>query len=92
MDEPLIVGWGRVNIGEYPEQELRDSLRRAFIVHRADFITLDSNMSGQQFLSASVAWGLDNGILRHSDTDGDEQSEVYEFRLTDKGREELANG
>jgi len=75
-------------------QAYEASLWRAFIRDGADFIVLDSNISGQRFIAAGVAWGIDNGILRHDRTNSsDEQCEVYTFRVTDAGRKRLeANG
>lgn len=75
-------------------QAYEASLWRAFIRDRADYIVLDSNISGQRFVAAGVAWGIDNGLLRHDRTDSsDEQCEVYTFRLTDEGKKRLeANG
>lgn len=90
-DEPAIIAYGRSVVDAYPIVEYRASLRRAFFVHGADFITLDSNPRGQRFLVASAAWAIDAGLLFCARTDDDGQSEVSAFRLTDKGREELGN-
>lgn len=91
-DEPAIITYGRGLVGSYHVAEYRASLRRAFFERGADFITLDSNPRGQRFLAASAAWAIDNGLLFCARTDDDGQSQVSAFRLTDKGREELANG
>lgn len=91
---PSIVAWGKTHIKAYAIQEYIDSFRRAFVDRGADFITLDSNMRGQKFLAASVAWALEEGWMHCSDVGGypldlDAQETVWAFRLTDKGRAEL---
>jgi len=85
MNEPAIVSYGRQHLDAYPVQEYRASLIRAFRDKQADFITLDSFPHGQRFLAASVAWGMDNGLLRNDSNQGDEQDIVSSFRLTVKG-------
>lgn len=92
--EPVIVCWGRSLKDQYPVEEYRQSLIRAFRDKKADFIVLDSFMTGQRFLAASVAWALDEGLL-HNDQNhsGDEQNGVVSsFRLTEKGKKEILGG
>lgn len=94
MNEPAIIAFGRYHVADYTPAEYLDSLRSAFARGGADFITLDSNMTGQRFLAAATAWALDKGILfndRNSDDDGlgDAQTIVSSFRLTPAGRAEL---
>lgn len=90
VTEPAIVAYGRHNIREFTEDEYRDSLKGAFADNNASFITLDSNMRGQRFLAAAVAWGIDHELLTTEFTDGsDEQCEVSSFRLTDAGKKEF---
>jgi hypothetical protein len=89
MNEPLIVQWGRTFIGEYDTQEYLGTLVRAFgSAGGADFVILDSSMAGQRYRAACTAWLIDNGYLKHTRTDdSDEQCSVYEFRLTETGRQ-----
>ncbi len=89
MNEPLIIGFGRSHVNEYPVEEFHASLVRAFRTHRADFIVLDSNMASQKFRAACVAWAIDNGYLYHDESDGDAQGEVYSFRLTERGKKKI---
>jgi hypothetical protein len=89
VDEPVIVSYGRTRVSMYPEQEYVDCLTRAFIVGRADFITLDSNRRGQGFTSACIAWAIDKGWLYCSQHQEDDQSDVAAFRLADAGKEAL---
>ncbi len=84
--EPLILHFGRSNAAAYTVAEYQDSLYRAFIDSRADFIVLDSFMTGQKFRAAAVAWAVDNGLLYCSDIEDEGQSEIYAFRLTEAGR------
>jgi hypothetical protein len=84
--EPEIVSYGRSRVSLYSTAELEASLHRAFVDGRADFIVLDNNMRGQGFVSASAAHGIDMGWLYCSQRAGDEQSQVFAFRLTEAGR------
>ncbi len=60
---PIIVEYGARGIKSYTEEEHLESIKQAFIDKKADFITLDSNINGQQFLSANVAWAMNKGWL-----------------------------
>lgn len=91
LEEPLIISWGRQHISSYETSEFVQSFYKAFIVHRADYVTLDSLVTGQRFLAASTAWALDNGFLSHTKTADEGQSEIYEFRITEKGRQTLTS-
>lgn len=90
-EEPVVVTYGRLCIGEYPIQEYIASLQRAFIERRAEFIFVDSNPHGQRFLYACVAWAMDNDIVWHDASVDDSQSISYSFRLTESGRNFLEN-
>jgi hypothetical protein len=83
---PVIVLWGRDIIAEYGIDEYTSSLKRAFIDNDADFIVLDSNIRGQKYLAACVAWAISQDILWHDGSIDDEQSTVSSFRLTEYGK------
>ena len=89
MTEPLIVGYGRTYVEEYPVKEYRDALIMSFKTRQADYITLDDNPRGQKFVSANVAWAIDNDLLYNDLNMDDSQVVVSSFRLTDKGKEEI---
>lgn len=89
MGEPEIISFGRNLINNYSTEEFRASLIRAFKDKKADFIVLDSNISGQKFLAACAAWAVDHGWLYNDKNQSDEQCKVSSFRLTDKGRKAL---
>ncbi len=89
MSEPAIVGYGRQFVNDYPVQAYKDSLIRAFRINRADFIVLDDNPRGQKFLAASVAWGIDEGLLYNDRNADDTQQIVSSFRLTEKSKKEI---
>lgn len=86
LNEPVIVAFGRRHIARYAEQNLRNSLVRAFRDDQADFVTLDDNTRGQRFAAASTAWAIDKGLLYCDKTDSDDQCSVSSFRLTDEGK------
>ena len=92
-EEPLIVGYGRQHISSYFVKEFRDSLVRAFKEKSYPDISLDSNMHGQKFLAASVAWGIDEELLCHSEDRPDDpdspQSITSIFCLTEKGKKQI---
>lgn len=97
MSEPAIIAFGRHHMARFTPEEYIESLTSAFVRGGADFITLDSNMSGQRFLAAATAWALDEDILfndRNSDDgpDEDAQTIVSSFRLTPAGRVRLGLG
>jgi len=87
--EPQIIGYGRGRIEEYPVREYKDSLQRAFAIEHADYIILDSFTTGQGFLAAAVAWGIDHGWLYNDENIQGEQEIVSSFRLTDVGKLDL---
>jgi|SRR5881394_867089 len=93
---PIIVEYGARGIKSYTEEEHLESIKQAFIDKKADFITLDSNINGQQFLSANVAWAMNKGWLYCSSSAGypedqDAQETIWAFRLTEKGIKELTD-
>ena len=89
MSEPAIVKHGHNFVSDYPVEEFRSSLTRAFKDGRADFIALDSNPQGQKFLVACAAWAIDEGLLYNDHSEGDTQQVVASFRLTEQGRREI---
>ncbi len=89
MSEPAIVGYGRQFFSNYPVQDYKESLVRAFRNNRADFIVLDDNPRGQKFLAAAVAWAMDGGLLYNDQSADDAQQVVSSFRLTEKGKKEI---
>jgi len=91
MNEPAIVSYGHQFFGNYSVKEYRDSLVRAFVDKRADFILLDDNPRGQKFLAAVVAWAMDEGLLYNdrNEDDNDTRQVVSYFRLTAKGEKEI---
>lgn len=90
VEEPAIVQYGRSRINNYPEQEYRDSLLRAFGGYDpADFLILDSNPRGQGFTSAGIAWAIDKGFLYCDRCANGDQEQVATFRLTDQGKKEF---
>lgn len=89
MSEPVIVSYGRQFLGNYPVQEYKDSLVRAFRDHRADFIVLDDNPRGHKFLAASVAWAMDEGLLYNDHNQDDTEQVISSFRLTENGKKEI---
>lgn len=89
MGEPAIVAWGRDHINDYSPEEFRESLIRAFRDKRTKFIVLDSNMRGQKFLAAGIAWGIDQGLLYNDINEDAGQQVISSFRLTEKGEKEI---
>ena len=89
MHEPAIVSYGRQFVASYSVQEYKDSLVRAFKNNLADFVVLDSNPRGQKFLSAGIAWAIDEGLLYNDRNEDDSQQIVSSFRLTEKGKKEI---
>ncbi|MFI5260633.1 MAG: hypothetical protein ACHQU0_02470 [Candidatus Paceibacteria bacterium] len=89
IEEPIIIGYGRQLIDQYPVQEYVDSLRRAFIIGRAECVVLDSNLRGQRFLFACAAWAFDGKILWNDLNIDDSQSAVCSFRITEYGKKFL---
>jgi hypothetical protein len=74
------ISWG------YPVDEFEDSLRRAFVDGKADYIELDGN-SGR-FLHNCVGYGQEQGWLGPIKEDcipGDQWT-VWQVRLTDYGK------
>jgi hypothetical protein len=75
-------------------KELEDSLRNAFVDYEADYILVDGHTLRNRFLTKSIQYGLDNGIIFNSDyLDEDEilgpragQWAAYEYRLTEYGK------
>ena len=91
MNTELILNFGRYcqTIIHEPESEYRDSFVRAFKEKRADYIIIDSNMNGNRFRAASIAWAVEQGLLYcDRESDGDQET-VWSFRLTEKGRKEI---
>lgn len=86
MEEPGILTFGRQHIADYTPEEFEESLKRAFVTYKADYVYLDSSMTGQRFRAAGVAWAVDKGWMRHDTTRDEGQSEIYTFRLTDEGK------
>ena len=89
MSEPAIVGFGRSLVKNYSAKEFKASLVRAFKDGGADFIVLDSNVNGQKFRAACVAWALDKKWLHNDQNQDGEQETVSSFRLTDAGKKAL---
>ena len=89
MQEPEIVSYARQFIKDFPPQEYKDSLARAFGDRRADFIILDDNYRGQNFLAAAVAWAIDQGFLHNDRNEFCPQRMISSFRLTEKGKKEI---
>lgn len=87
--EPEIISFGRSFVKDYPEEEFKASLTRAFKEKRGDFIVLDSNARGQKFLAACAAWAIDQGWLYNDRTQEDDQCSVSSFRLTEAGRKAI---
>ena len=88
--EPPILEYGRSRVSLYAQLEYEQSLRRAFVDRRADFIVLDSCRTGQGFLAPAIAYCFDLGWLYCSQYDtSDEQSSIAQFRLTDAGKKFL---
>ncbi len=78
---------------DYTENDLEDSLKRAFVDARADYIILDTRRN--KFLIDGIQYGLDKGWLyKGEDIDEDKilgpglgQYFAHTFRLTDNGKE-----
>ena len=66
------------------DNEYEASLRCAFVDRHADFIVIDSRR--QQFQIESANYGVDQGWIKGTWDDRDEQSTVWIGRLTKKGR------
>lgn len=92
MKEPAIIACGR-SVTDYSEQEFKESLFRAFKENGADFVTLDSNLRHQRFLSACAAWAIDNGYLYNDASESSDcgNESVYSFRLTDAGKKAICD-
>ena len=88
-EEPAIIRFGRSYIKEDQSGEYLASFVRAFKDGRADFVVLDSNVSGQRFLAACMAWAIDKGLLYNDRNSDDGQQVVSSFRLTKRGRIEI---
>lgn len=75
-------GWetNQMLMDEYDHDELRASLRRAFIDNGADYIVVDSNPSGQRFLYAAIELGLKERLIYHDETAQGQQHAVYTYR------------
>lgn len=65
--------------------DYEDSLRKAFVDHRADYIVITSRREQYQIQAAN--YGLDQGWLYSQMDSTDEQSSAWVLRLTDKGKE-----
>ena len=89
MNEPAIVGYGRMHVKDYPVGELYDSLVTAFKWCHAKAVILDDCTTGQRFLAAGIAWAIDEGLLYTAQTDEGSQEVVSSFMLTDKGKKEI---
>ena len=70
---------------QYTNEEFEDSLRRAFVERRADFIVITSRR--ERFQIGAANYGVDQGWLVGRMDTRDEQSSAWVCRLTDKGRE-----
>lgn len=72
------------------DTEKEAMLRRAFVDHRADFVTITSRHEERQL--ASVCYGDYMGWLQMSIDNRDIQSTVFIYRLTDAGRKHFFPG
>ena len=78
----------------FPKSELEDSLKRAFVSNKADFIIVDGQTLRSEFLRESINLGLsENWIETSKPIDEDEtlgagqgQYYAYTYRLTKKGK------
>lgn len=89
LQRSVILSYGLSRLHLYPESEYLACLKRAFVYHSADFITLDSNPYGQGFTSAAAAWGVREGYLRVAKVAEGDQEQVTELRLTEEGKNKL---
>lgn len=69
------------------EIEHQDSLWRAFIRDKADFIVIYSKH--QRWLYDCAEWAREKGWLTFEEVELDEQSTEYRYRLTPEGRKML---
>lgn len=67
----------------YTESELEDSLKKAFVDHKSDYIVIYDRHN--KFLCESAALGVECGWLSEQFIQHDEQSSELRFRLTDVG-------
>ncbi len=65
--------------------EREDSLRRSFVKHKADFITMDGHTN--TWLRNTIAYGQEQNWLGEGTEGGDSQWTILSFRLTDLGKE-----
>jgi len=73
-------------MADYTKQDLEDSLRRAFVDGKADFILYDGHEARNEFLREGITLGLENGWLVGKEKN-EEQWTTIEYRLTEKGKE-----
>lgn len=69
---------------KYQEDELEESLRRAFSSGETDFIYIDSRR--YRFLIESACLGVEKGWLTETVVEIDEQYTQVRYRLTDEGK------
>jgi len=84
-NRPAIVNWGGQFINDYPEDEFRSFLIRAFKDGKANFVILDSDPHGQKFRAAGIAWAMNAGLVYNDNNLDDGQQVVSSFRLTELG-------
>lgn len=78
----------------FPENELEDSLRRAFVEGKADFIIMDGWNYANPFLKESIKYGTNEKLIqRGEDLNEDDilgkgmgQYLAHTFRLTETGK------
>jgi hypothetical protein len=79
---------------KFEPKDLEDSLRRAFVDKKADFIMVDGHTLQNEFLRESVVLGLEKGLLvQGQPIDEDDrlgrglgQNYAFTYRLTEEGR------
>ena len=70
----------------YTKKDLEDSLRRAFVDKKANFIRFDGHTARNKFLSSAIQHGLDQDLLYFARETGDSQWTEHHYKLSQKGK------
>ena len=70
----------------YTNQDLEDSLRRAFVEKGFESILLDGHEARSSFKRDGINYGLDNGWLCKKEDIEESQYTAVNYALTEKGK------
>ncbi|HLC78274.1 MAG TPA: hypothetical protein VJH92_04060 [Candidatus Nanoarchaeia archaeon] len=71
---------------DYTEEDLEDSLRRAFVDRRGESILMDGHEARSEFKRDVVNYGIDKGWLRKERDINESQYTAMTYILTGKGK------